>query len=295
MVKIVNAALVLRRPILIEGDPGSGKTTLAYAVARELDLPGPFRWSITTRTSLQDGLYQYDALSRLHDSNLKDPSSLDRAKDIGRYLRLGPLGMAFAVTTPKRPAVLLIDEIDKSDLDLPSDLLHLFEEGSFAIPELERLEGEETVRVLPCLASGDASSPAARVPVTRGRIACEGEFPLVIMTSNKAREFPGPFLRRCLQVVARPLETVDQLLNAARQHLAKFAPEIATEDPRIRSLVEQFARRNREQIHSLDQLLNALVLLLKANAELAEGKELESGDRDLQDALWVSLGSRSKN
>ena len=160
----VNAALYLRRPLLITGNPGTGKTTLVYAVARELGLGPVLRWSITSRSALKDGLYEYDAVARLQDAYLstqapKDglpPADQDSASptlakdpaDIGPYLTLGPLGTAFYANEHQNPTthevrryprVLLIDEIDKSDIDLPNDLLHVFEEGRFEIPELVRL------------------------------------------------------------------------------------------------------------------------------------------------------------
>lgn len=140
-IDLVNAALYLRRPLLITGKPGVGKTSLTYAVAEDLDLGEVLRWSITTSTTLRDGLYRYDAIARLQDASLEQTSraavaagaaggrTSDAARKnaehaaappIGRYLRLGPLGTAFAASREGRPRVLLIDEIDKSDIDLPN-------------------------------------------------------------------------------------------------------------------------------------------------------------------------------
>ena len=126
---MVNTALFLRRPLLITGKPGSGKSTLAHSVAYELNLGPVLRWPITTRSTLQDGLYRYDAIARLHEASLRGGTP-----KIGPFVQLGPLGTAMVPT--RWPRVLLIDEIDKSDIDLPNDLLNIFEEGEFEIPEL---------------------------------------------------------------------------------------------------------------------------------------------------------------
>lgn len=135
VINMVNAALYLRRPLLVTGKPGTGKTSLAYAVAYELKLGTVLPWYITARSTLQEGLYRYDAIARLQDVQMGDKS-----KDIGRYIQLGPLGTALLPS--HRPRVLLIDEIDKSDINLPNDLLNLFEEGEFEIPELARISKE---------------------------------------------------------------------------------------------------------------------------------------------------------
>lgn len=139
----VNAAIHLRRPLLITGTPGSGKTSLAHAIAWELRLGPVLHWPITPRSRLiEDGLYLYDALGRLHDSQFAATSDGDKGKrspddfPVADYITLGPVGTAFLPF--QRPRVLLIDELDKADLQLPNELLNLFEEGEYEIPQLIR-------------------------------------------------------------------------------------------------------------------------------------------------------------
>ncbi|GAA3118332.1 hypothetical protein GCM10017687_34960 [Streptomyces echinatus] len=155
------------------GNPGTGKSTLAYAIAHELGLGKVLRWPIVSRTTLQDGLYRYDAIARLQDVQLERARGDDSgaaASGIGSYIRLGPLGTA--LLPAGQPRVVLIDELDKSDLDLPNDLLNTLEEGEFSIPELERLaDREPVVEVL--THDGD------RVAVHGGRIACTA-FPVIV-------------------------------------------------------------------------------------------------------------------
>jgi MoxR-like ATPase len=193
----VNAALYLRRPLLVTGKPGSGKSSLIYAVAYELQMGDVLRWSITSRTTLRDGLYQYDALGRLNESSPEpaDPTASAARDPIGKFFSLGPLGSALVPTT--WPRALLIDEIDKSDLDLPNDLLNIFEEGEFRIPELERAASPRVHVKL------HNSSETYEIP--DGAVKCH-QFPFVVLTSNGEREFPAPFLRRCIQLtIAEPL------------------------------------------------------------------------------------------
>ena len=177
LVRAVNLAIYLRRPLLLEGEAGCGKTRLASAVAYELNLPF-HTWPVRSTSKAQEGLYTYDAILRLHDVQIlrREGSGDAPAGTEGRdprratdYRRFGPLGLAFQ--SPEAPAVVLIDEIDKADIDFPNDLLTVLDEPwSFSILET----GEKVT----------ASSERK---------------PIVIITSNKEKgNLPAPFLRRCL-------------------------------------------------------------------------------------------------
>jgi MoxR-like ATPase len=154
----VNAAVTLQRPLLVKGEPGTGKTLLAEEIARSLDMPF-FEWHIKSTTKANHGLYEYDAVSRLRDSQL----GVDGVQDISNYIKRGMLWEAF---TSEKPAVLLIDEIDKADIEFPNDPLR----------ELDRME--------------------FYVYETQQTIRAEHR-PAVIITSNNEKELPDAFLRRC--------------------------------------------------------------------------------------------------
>ncbi|MET9437594.1 MoxR family ATPase [Streptomyces sp. NPDC006551] len=244
----VNAALYLRRPLLVTGNPGTGKSTLAHAVAHELGLGRVLRWPIVSRSTLQDGLYRYDAIGRLQDVQLEraqagSPVPAAAPAGIGSYIRLGPLGTALLPS--EQPRVLLIDELDKSDLDLPNDLLNALEEGEFAIPELERLaDREPVVEVL--------TDDGRKVPVHGGRIRCS-TFPFIVLTSNGERDFPAALLRRCIRLELEP-PGEEQLGAMIEAHLG--AEAAAGEQ----GLISRFLNREPGEVIATDQLLNAIYL-----------------------------------
>ncbi|RUO55568.1 MULTISPECIES: MoxR family ATPase [Pseudidiomarina] len=154
----VNAAVTLEKPLLLKGEPGTGKTRLAEELAASLGVP-LLRWQIKSTTKAQQGLYEYDAVSRLRDSQLGS----DKVHDIANYIKPGKLWQAF--TAPERP-VLLIDEIDKADIEFPNDLLHELDQMEFHVYE-----------------TGEQVTAKHR--------------PIVVITSNNEKELPDAFLRRC--------------------------------------------------------------------------------------------------
>jgi MoxR-like ATPase len=255
-VQMVNAALYLRRPLLVTGRPGTGKSSLAYSVARELGLGRVLVWSITTRTTLQDGLYSYDAIGRLQQANLNARSNLAEPT-VEDFIKLGPLGTAFVPSD--RPRVLLIDEIDKSDIDLPNNLLNIFEEGEFTIEELARIK-IESGKAFP-VRPHDPQEGEGGVPIYGGKVRCN-HFPVVVMTSNGEKEFPPAFLRRCLRV-EMPVPDENLLAEIVKAHFK--TSEYKGLERKIGQLIKSFAGRVNEAqgSYATDQLLNAIYLVIK--------------------------------
>jgi len=189
----VNAAIVLQRPLLIKGEPGTGKTQLALEVAKSLGYP-LLEWHIKSTTKAQQGLYEYDAVSRLRDSQLGD----DKVEDIANYIKRGKLWEAFE---SQRQPVLLIDEIDKADIEFPNDLLRELDRMEFYVYETRQL-----VRAT--------------------------QRPIIIITSNNEKELPDAFLRRCFfhYIQFPSTDIMTQIVNV---HFPDLKKELLAESLRV--------------------------------------------------------------
>jgi MoxR-like ATPase len=230
----VNAALTLQRPLLIKGEPGTGKTMLAEEVARGLGMP-LLQWHIKSTTKAQQGLYEYDAVSRLRDSQLGD----ERVKNIDNYIVRGVLWQAF---TADEPVVLLIDEIDKADIEFPNDLLR----------ELDRME--------------------FYVYETREMVQAVHR-PLVIITSNNEKELPDAFLRRCFfhYIKFPDKETMQQIVDV---HFPKLKQDLLAQALNVFFEVRDVPGLKKKP--STSELLDWLKLLL---AEDIPAEALRSADQ----------------
>ena len=216
----VNAAVALERPLLIKGEPGTGKTVLAYEIAKAMNAP-LITWHIKSTTKAHNGLYEYDAVSRLRDSQLGEA----RVHDVRNYLKPGKLWEAF--TAPNRP-VLLIDEIDKADIEFPNDLLQELDRMEFYVHETD-----ETIR--------------AEVR------------PIVIITSNNEKELPDAFLRRCFFHYIRFPD--DQTMKAIVEvHFPAIKPRLVSEA--LKTFYEIRDTPGLKKKPSTSELLDWLKLLL---------------------------------
>lgn len=233
-------------------------------------------WHITTKSILKDALYSYDAVARLHDSSLKKKTNIvskrQKEENIGKYITLGVIGSAFSSATQR---VVLIDEIDKSNIDLPNDLLHVLEENEFSIQELVR-STHSTHRVY--------TKDSSKVEIENGIVAVKFEedgdnFPLIILTSNGEREFPPAFMRRCIHLRMQPRREISQLKEIIQNHIVGIREE---EMRGLEEIIEEFATKDIESDYlAIDQLLNRVFMKLK-NVDIQK-------DTLLYDAIWKSL------
>ena len=216
----VNAAVTLRRPLLVKGEPGTGKTVLAYEIAKAVGAP-LIEWNVKSTTKAQQGLYEYDAVARLRDGQLGD----ERVHDISNYIRRGKLWEAF--TAPEVP-VLLIDEIDKADIEFPNDLLQELDRMEFHV-----YETKETVRA--------------------------AERPIVVITSNNEKELPDAFLRRCFfhYIKFPDQETMNRIVDV---HFPNIKQRLVQEALRIFFEVREVPGLKKKP--STSELLDWLKLLL---------------------------------
>ena len=243
----VNAAITLERPLLVKGEPGTGKTELAKQVAKSLDLK-IFEWSVKSTTKAQQGLYEYDAVSRLRDSQIGDKN----VSDIKKYIKKGKIWNAFEST---QKSVLLIDEIDKADVEFPNDLLQELDKMEFFVYET-------------------------------GEVIKSKNRPIVIITSNNEKELPDAFLRRCFFHYIRFPED-DVMRKIIDVHFPKIKSQLVTQ-----ALTQFYEIRETPGLKkkpSTSEVLDWLKLLL------AEDLSPEDLKRDGKDSLPKLHGALLKN
>lgn len=226
LVNAVNLAIFLeKRPLLLQGEAGCGKTRLAEAVAYELGLlDSYYPWYIKSTSRAKDGLYTYDAVRRLHDAQLARNETADKSAvgNLNNYIKLGSIGQAF---TREKRSIILIDEIDKADIDFPKDLLRELDEQKFTI--------EETGETI-----------AAKNP------------PIVFITSNRERDLPEAFLRRCL-FYSIEFPSDDQLMEIIRANFTETSPElVAKAVERFRELRGTLKKKKSSKLPSTSELID---------------------------------------
>jgi len=229
----VNAAITLERPLLIKGEPGTGKTVLAHEIAKGLKTP-LLEWNIKSTTKAQQGLYEYDAVARLRDSQLGE----ERVHDISNYIKKGKLWEAFE--SKKRP-ILLIDEIDKADIEFPNDLLHELDKMSFHVYE-----------------TGETVTAKNR--------------PIIIITSNNEKDLPDAFLRRCFfhYIQFPDAETMAQIVEV---HFPDIKPRLLS--AAMKRFFDVRAMPGLKKKPSTSELLDWLKLLLVEDIDPETLKEAD--------------------
>ncbi|MBL8390819.1 MAG: MoxR family ATPase [Candidatus Accumulibacter sp.] len=220
--EIVNLAIDLKRPILVEGEPGCGKTMLAYSIAAEKKLGEVVKISVKSTSRAQDLLYRMNALRRLQDT--QNPNNL-QARYVHPYLSLGPLGAAI---NGRKRCVVLIDEVDKADIDFPNDLLDVLDRFTFQIDDLPEEEEQQCLRERGFGRTIEGNSDAP---------------PVVVITSNREKRLPEPFLRRCLYVRVKFPESADELLDIVRKNTGLLPEELS--DAVLVAAVDAFLRVRR--------------------------------------------------
>ncbi|MCA6503213.1 MAG: MoxR family ATPase [Pseudanabaena sp. M135S2SP2A07QC] len=246
LIKAVNLAIFLRRPLLLEGEAGCGKTRLASDVAYDLGLP-LYRWDIRSDTKAQEGLYKYDAILRLHDVQTREvnPDAKRNPSDATKYRDFGALGKAFLVDD--RPAVVLIDEIDKADVDFPNDLLAVLDDPwSFEVRETQEP---------PIIAKHK---------------------PIVIITTNKEKSnLPAPFLRRCIyHFVEFPKDKLKEIVEIHYQVKKEKAPSANLIDAAVSRFTAIREAQNLFKSPGTSEFLDWLNALQKFDAQPYTAKEL---------------------